>query len=287
VQQLGGKDLDAELMKIIANKFKAKTGGEFNVNDCNFRKVNIEEAKHSLSIRDKTAVRIVSGIHGPVALDITREEFEAAISHIVTQAEIACEGVLMQANLNKANIREIFMAGGTSRVPAMQRSVECLFNRKPLVKNPERAVALGASIYAALKTKPQDLTQLQADAMKPTKLIDIAPHYFGVLVENNDGTLINHTLIMKGTELPCSATYDFHSRCDGQNSVRISITQSGIEETNPEFVSIIYESNISIPSSTKGTRILQLEAHYDANGMMHCFYINLVSNTRHRLALGG
>jgi molecular chaperone DnaK len=272
VQQLGGKDLDAELMKIIANKFKAKTGGDFDVIDCTFGKANIEEAKHSLSIRDKTAVRVVSGIHGPVALDITREEFEAAISHIVTQAEIACEGVLMQANLNKADIREIFMAGGTSRVPAMQKSVERLFSQKPLVKNPDKAIALGASVYASLKIKPKDLTPLQAEATKSTKLTDIAPHYFGTTILDMGRELKNDTIIAKGTKLPCKVTKSYSTVSDGQENVNCDVTQSGIEESNIEFVSKIWEGKLPLKNPGPSGREIQVTYAYDINGTMKCSF---------------
>jgi len=156
VQQLGGKDLDEALNKLIGDKFTTKTGDVFDAVDCNFTKLDTESAKHKLSTGDKTAVRLVSAKHGPVAIEITREEFESAISSLISQTELACENVLKcgqtdaSKNVKKSDIKEIFMTGATSSVPATQASVERLFGKKPMVKNPAQAVAMGAAIFAAL-----------------------------------------------------------------------------------------------------------------------------------------
>jgi molecular chaperone DnaK len=286
VQQLGGKDLDAELLKIIGNRFRSKTGAEFDPIDCNFGKKDIEDAKHALSVRDKTSVRLVSSKHGPVILEITREEFEAAISHLVTQAEMACETAVASAKLGKSDIREIFMAGGTSRVPVMQRSVEKLFGKKPIVKNPDKAIALGAAIYASLKTSPVNLSPMQREAIKDANVTDVAPHFFGTkALEGSSGQLINDTIIRKGEKLPCRVTKQYYTVRDGQAEVDCSVTQSGIQEANPEFVSLIWEGNLELERPGPANREIQVTYAYDLNGMMRCTFKDTVTGKSREIDL--
>lgn len=266
VQQLGQKDIDDELMKLIAMKFRDKTGDDFDPYDCNFSKSNLEDANHSLSIREKTSIRVTSGTHGPVAMEITREEFEAAISQIVTQSEIACDGILTQAGLENPALAAVVMTGAGSAVPALQRSVVKLFGQDPILAHPKFATALGASICAA-KTLSNDaltLAQQKSLAAAPS-WVEIAPHYAGILVQDADGKTTNLNLIAKGTRLPCSAVHEFHIQ-QGQEYLNVSITESGMEETNPEFVNVLVSSFRKIGPNRGKTVRIKLE--YDRNGVL-------------------
>lgn len=277
VQQLGGKDLDTALLKIIGEKFRAKTSDEFDAVDCNFSKLDIESAKHTLSTKDKTQIRLVSGKHGPIVIDLSRDEFEASISHLVSQAEMACENVLRCGKddpsqyVKKSDIKEIFMAGGTSRVPAMQASVERLFGKKPTVKNPNQAIALGAAIYAAINT--QGLSGLQKAAVADIDVSLITPHFFGTRVldsETNDP--YNDTLIEKGQKLPFKVTKTYHTASNNQTGVNCVITQSAIAERNTEFVTIVKEANLPLPSGRPAGQPIEVTYEYDINGMMQCSF---------------
>jgi molecular chaperone DnaK len=269
VQQLGGKDLDAALLKIIGDKFRSKTGDEFDAIDCLFSKLDIESAKHTLSTRDKTQIRLVSAKHSLIIIDITRNEFEAGISHLVSQAEMACENVLRcgkddpSEHVKKNDIKEIFMCGDTSRVPAMQASVERLFGKKPVVKNPDQAVALGAAIYAAVKTP--EIKYVPNISIVPT-----APHYLGSSVITNHGEVINDIVISKGTMLPCSTERIYCLANDNQNNITIDMTQSAIEEHNSEYVSKIYAVSLTLPQGLRAGQPIKVIFGYDING---CAYM--------------
>ena len=277
VQQLGGKDLDAALLKIIGEKFCAKTGDEFDAIDCNFSKFCIEEAKHTLSTRDTTQIRLVSARHGPIVIDLSRDEFEAAISHLVSQAEMACENVLRcgkddpSKHVKKSDIKEIFMAGGTSRVPAMQASVERLFGKKPLVKNPDQAIALGAAIYAAINTP--GLSGLQRAAVAGIDVSLITPHFFGTSVLENDGSgVFNDTVIPRGEKLPCKVSRTYRIVSNNQSSVKCDVTQSAIEEKNLEFVTTIWEGVLPLPPGRPAGHPIEVVYEYDINGTMKCSF---------------
>lgn len=279
VQQLGGKDLDNALLKIIGEKFRSKTGDEFDVVDCNFDKLTVESNKHTLSTRPSVAIRIVSGKHGPIAIDVSRDEFEAAISHLVSQAEMACESVLRcgkedsSEHVKKTEIKEIFMAGGTSRVPAMQASVERLFGKKPKIKNPDQAIAMGAAIYAAHKSSGGALNALQARAVADIDVSLIAPHFFGTTVQKEDGVgVFNDTVLSKGTTLPCREERIYYTVSDNQTKVNCDVTQSAIEEKDTEFVSKIWEGSLELPSGRPAGQPIKVIYAYDINGTMQCSF---------------
>ena len=279
VQQLGGKDLDNALIKIIGDKFRAKTGDEFDTVDCSFDKLATESNKHTLSTRPSVQIRLVSAKHGPIVIEVSRDEFEAGISHLVSQAEMACENVLRcgkddpALHVKKSDIKEIFMAGGTSRVPAMQASVERLFNKKPKVKNPDQAIAMGAAIYAAHKATGGTLNSLQARAVADIDVSLIAPHFFGTSVVGEDGAgLVNDTVISKGTKLPCREERTYYTVSDNQLKVNCDVTQSAIEEKNCEFVTKIWEDSIVLPAGRPAGQPIKVIYAYDINGTMQCSF---------------
>jgi molecular chaperone DnaK len=281
VQQLGGKDLDNALLKIIGEKFRAKTGDEFDAVDCNFDKLAVESNKHTLSTRPSVQIRLVSGKHGPIAIEVSRDEFEAGISHLVSQAEMACENVLRcgkddpSQHVKKSDIKEIFMAGGTSRVPAMQASVERLFGKKPKVKNPDQAIAMGAAIYAAHKSSGGTLNALQAQAVANIDVSLIAPHFFGTSVYGDKGGeegLFNDTVISKGATLPCREERTYYTMRDNQTKVDCDVTQSAIEEKDCDFVTTIWEGSLEVPSGRPAGQPIKVIYAYDINGTMQCSF---------------
>jgi molecular chaperone DnaK (HSP70) len=277
VQQLGGKDLDDALNKLIGDKFTTKTGDVFDPVDCNFTKLDTESAKHTLSTRDKTAVRLVSAKHGMVAIELTREEFESAISSLISQAEMACENVLKCGQtdpskyVKKSEVVEVFMAGGTSRVPATQKSMERLFGKPPKVIEPDAAIALGASVYSAFKTSAGGvLNPLQQQAVNDVEVDLIAPHFFGTSVlEDDHSGMFNDTIIRKGTKLPCKESRQYGIVRDNQDNVNCDVTQSAIEERNPEYVTKIWEGNLPLPAGLSAGHPICVTFAYDINGTMN------------------
>ena len=250
VLQLGAKDLDHSLLKIISVKFRAKTGGKFDAVDCNFGKWAVESAKLTLTSSDKTSIRLTSGKFGPVAIELSRSEFEAGISHLITQVEIACENVLrcgkedQALHVKKSEIKEIFMAGEISRVPAIQASILRLFGKKPKVKNPAEAIAMGAAIYGARKASTGTLNTLQARSVADIEFYDIAPHFYGLIYTNwLTGEARNITVIRKGERLPFKRIYKVNADQRGYLPT-ICLTQSAIEEANADFVTTIWEGEL-------------------------------------------
>ncbi len=279
IQQLGDKDIDYALLKVIAAKFLALTGEEFDAIDCNFSSLDIQSAKKNLNTRDRTSIILVSARHGVLRVEVTRRDFENCIAHLIAQVEMACENVLRLGSedpfkqVMKHEIRDVFMAGEVARMPAMQASMERLFGRKPKVKNPDQAVAMGAAIYAAHKTQPHSLNVCQARSVADIDVSLIAPHFFGLISTNwLTGESTNITIIRKGERLPLSRTYKVNADPRGYLPT-ICLTQSAIEETSPEYVTKIWEGELHrcAPNAE-----IDLVFSYDEHAMM-CFSVTEVA----------
>jgi molecular chaperone DnaK (HSP70) len=279
VQQLGGKDLNDALYKIICAKFRAKTGDVFDTFDCNFDRLAIESCKQTLSTRPTVQIRLVSGKYGPIVIVVSRVEFESAIAHLIAQVEMACENVLKCGSpdpfkqVMKHEIREVFMAGEIARIPAMQATIERLFSRKPKVKNPDQAVAMGAAIYGALKQSDGTLNCLQSRSITEVDITDISPHFYGLIYTNwLTGEAHNVTVIRKGERLPFKRTYKVNADRRGYLPT-ICLTQSAIEEENADFVTNIWEGELHrcAPNAE-----IDLVFSYNEYGVM-CFSVTEVA----------
>jgi molecular chaperone DnaK (HSP70) len=279
VQQLGERDFHHVLLRIIGEKFQAKTGDEFDTVDCNFTRLDIESTLSTLILRPTVMIRLTSGKHGPWPIEVSRDEFEAGIAHLVTQAEMACEHVMRcgkddpAQHTKPSEIRDVFMIGKASRVPALQASVERLFRKKPIIQEPDQAIANGAAIYAVLKSNHSLLNALQLRSLDALKVSLKAPHYFGLAFTDwLTGETYNRTIIPKGTSLPVRRT--FRTQADARGHLpTIRLTQSSIEEKNVEFVTTIWSGNVA-PTAPHAD--IELIFAYDENGTM-CFSVTEVA----------
>ncbi|HEV2515811.1 MAG TPA: Hsp70 family protein [Devosia sp.] len=155
VSKLGGDDFDAKLHQLIAAKYKAATG--FDLDATEYTRADAETDKKSLSQRETVLVRATGG-GGRQQIEVRRREFEDAISTYLAQAEMLCEAAIAGAGVSLDDIQAIILVGGSTRVPAVQQSVAKAFNKPPTTfANPDEVVALGASLYAALKTTSSNL----------------------------------------------------------------------------------------------------------------------------------
>ncbi len=274
VQQLGGKDLDNALLKIIGEKFREKTGHQFDAVECSFDKLALESNKHILSVRPSVSILLRSVKCGMVRIDVSRLEFESGINHLISQAEMACENVLRRGkddpsqHIKMSDIKGILMAGDTSCVPAVQESVSQLFGKKPQLKNPIQAIAFGAAIYAAHKASNGTLNVLQARAVADVDIVLVAPHFVGTSVLEDDGSgVFNDTVIAKGTPLPCKVERTYYTRTHNQAVVNVDVTQSAIEERDLNFVTKIWEGSLKLPRGCPAGYPIKVTFSCDINGI--------------------
>ena len=281
VQRLGGKDLDEKLIGLIGQKYTQLLGREFKgketMSEIQLTRWEVEQAKLTLSSRERVSVAMKTQDRGIVRAEITRDEFNEAISTLITQAELAVDTALDNAKLEAKDLAGVFLAGGSTLVPAVAQSVERHLGIKPISRDPVGSVPLGACMYAAIRNKTK-LSGAQTVAVGAKKVQDVTPHFFGTTYrERASGKLMVDTIIAKDRPLPCTESKSFSRGVHQGDSIKIQITQSGSEQTDPDFVDIIWTDHLKeLPVVTDDTEI-KVSYTYDTNGIMQCTILDILS----------
>lgn len=274
VAKLGGDDFDSALVAVVAKKYRAATGEDMHPDD--YTRQDAEEDKKSLSQRDRVVVKVMRQ-----TVEVTRAEFEEAISSRVTQAEMLCEATLDEAGVTSSEVRSVFLAGGSTRLPLVSKSVARVFGQEPVSSvNVDEVVALGAALYAGYKGDRTKLSVAQQSAIAKIQVEECANKCFGTLARGFDDarqtkTLQNSVLIKKGERLPCSVTESFFTIYDGQDSVNCTLTESTAEETDPRFVRVVWEGTLDLPPGRPSGQEIKVTFAYDANQLMRCSFVDV------------
>jgi len=182
VSRLGGDDFDTILQKIVKDKLKKEHDEDLDEQD--YTKTDAEEDKKSLSTREEVNVRV-----NRKNFKVTRAEFEQEISSLVAQTEIICGSILTENNLTPSDIQDVFLVGGSTRVPLVEEAVKRVFGKTPVKSiNVDEVVVLGASLYATYKGDPS----------KPTPPPDPTPapvQHASVIDSADDYSIIDKFLI--------------------------------------------------------------------------------------------
>ena len=272
VSKLGGKDFDLELINIVSEKYKKQTGNEIDLLE--FTSNHAEELKKRLTTREKASARI-SG----VVIPVTRDEFNASISNLILQTELAVETALSRLDIKPSEITDVILVGGSTRIPAVQESIKKIFNKESrLFGNPDESVALGAAIYAAYKSDSNLLNPLQKQAISKLSMSEAAPHFFGTfsMAQNKVGQLekMNSIIISKDDKIPCSITESYYTLSDNQTIVDCTVTQSSVEEKDPQFVSIIWEGQLEIQGGRPAGQEIKVTFSYTEDGKMRASFLD-------------
>jgi molecular chaperone DnaK len=140
--------------------------------------------------------------------------------------------------------------------------------------NPDEAVALGAAIYAGLRSAPEKLKPMQREALKGVKVGDVANHFFGTIAlgidEHRDTLEDSVTIILKkDAPIPCSNTVRLFTASEGQRFINFRLTQSPVEELDPEFVNIVFEDRLGpLPPNRPAQQPLDITYRYDVDQVM-------------------
>ena len=220
VAKLGGDDFDKALRELIKNKYSELFGEDINDEDLPLS--DMASLKIKLTERQKSP----SLIKGEI-VEISRDEFEEAIVPLINQTELLCEDVLDQAGISVEDVRAVLLAGGSTRVPAIKKSISKVFRKEPVEsENVDEVVALGASLYAAMKSSGEHLNAAQSASIDKLKVLEISTYYFGTLSINynqarNTDEISNTIIINKGEKIPCSRTSDFSTMYDNQVKLNV------------------------------------------------------------------
>ncbi len=282
IARLGGVDFDEALQMLVKEKYEDLTNekiSEKNMNHEGFDLRRIQDLKHSLSRREKVS----AFVRGQV-IEVSREEFESKISSFVTQVYLCCENAMEGADVEPHDLDGVILAGGSTRMPIIQQTVQELFGKEPLsIANVDEVVALGAALYAGHRSDQDVLTKLQQVSAAELSVQDVANKHFGTKAiadssweagSFSEPKPINSIIIKKGTPIPCSMTEKYMTVVPNQTQIDCTITECDHEEENfdPKFVRIIADGNLELPPGRPPGQEILVTYKYDINQIMHCYF---------------
>ena len=280
---LGGKDIDESIIEL----FKKMISDDFPEESINYDDIEIvselydtaEEVKKMLS--QKSSVNLKFRFLKKFKRELTREQFEEQIAHLVEDTMVHVANVIKQVDDNKG-IDEVILVGGSTRSPIFEKAIEKTLNIKPLKNvNPDEVVAQGAAVLAKKLTLSDDKTLSEETKAMISKieLKDIVPQALGFLYYDGLSTR-NKVLISHGSQVPCVETivgYGFSG-----SSAEFKLTQGDSDE--PELVEIIGRMVTYRDSNNLGERTqVEITIEYQNGGTIKATCLDLTANKKYEL----
>ena len=260
---LGGDDYDQVLIDHVADDFKKSNGIDLRADQMALQRLKeaCEKAKCELSTQMQTDINlpfITADASGPKHLQatVTRAQFEQLSHRLTERCRKPCEDAIKDARLKPADIDEIILVGGSTRIPAVQTMVKEIFGKESnKTVNPDEAVALGAGLQAGI---------LGGEGPGDVVLLDVTPLSLGI--ETLGGVMTK--LIERNTTIPTNKKETFSTAADSQTAVEIHVLQ-GEREMAVDNRTLGRFQLVGIPAAPRGVPQIEVSFDIDANGILN------------------
>ncbi|KAK2066092.1 hsp70-like protein [Colletotrichum caudatum] len=261
---LGGEDFDNRLVNHFVNEFKRKHKKDLSTNARALRRLRTacERAKRTLSSSAQTSIEIDSLYEGiDFYTSITRARFEELCQDLFRSTIQPVDRVLTDAKIDKSQVHEIVLVGGSTRIPRIQKLISDYFNGKEPNKsiNPDEAVAYGAAVQAAILSG-----DTSSKSTNEILLLDVAPLSLGI--ETAGGMMTK--LIPRNTTIPTKKSEVFSTFSDNQPGVLIQVYEGERQRTKDNNLLGKFELT-GIPPAPRGVPQIEVTFDLDANGIMN------------------
>jgi molecular chaperone DnaK len=259
---LGGEDFDQRVIDYIVAEFKKEQGVDLSKDVLALQRLKdaAEKAKIELSSSQQTEINlpyVTADATGPkhLAIKLTRAKFESLVDDLIERTIAPCRTAIKDSGVSVADIGDVILVGGMTRMPKVQDKVKEFFGKEPRRDvNPDEAVAVGAAIQAGV---------LQGE-VKDVLLLDVTPLSLGI--ETLGGVMTK--LIQKNTTVPTKAQQVFSTAEDNQSAVTIHVLQ-GERDVASGNKSLGQFNLEGIPTSPRGMPQIEVTFDIDANGILH------------------
>ena len=269
--QLGGTDMDEALMKFIIEDFKSKEDVDLSEDDTAMQRLReaTEKAKIELSTTAETDINLpfitqTDGKPVHLKMSLSRAKLEELVSPIINKCQVPMETAMKDAKMKAADIDEIILVGGPTRMPIIQKFVEDFAGKKAeRGVDPMECVAMGASIQAGVL----------AGEVKDILLLDVTPLTLGI--ETLGGVFTKS--IERNTTIPSKKSQIFSTAADNQPAVTIRVGQGERPMFNDNKVLGQFDL-VGIPPAPRGVPQIEVTFDIDANGILHVTAKDLGTN---------